>query len=160
MRSGPGARSGLPSAPFEVCWFSVVCAGACRHASPRAACSAVGADREGTDGGSTASGVVSIPAVVHIEDDDLPLGLVDQVADPIFPATRPPQAFERRAQGNPYEARFLGKRTDDELPRGEGGRWGERGCQRSACPRRKDDAVRRTLLAVIGHVIRAYAGLP
>jgi len=63
--------------------------------------------------------------VVDVDDDHLPLSLVDPVADPVLPPPRTPQTHERFAKGDADEPKLLGKRTDDELPRAERGRCGK-----------------------------------
>jgi hypothetical protein len=63
--------------------------------------------------------------VVDVDDDHLPLRLVDPVTNPVFPTPRAPETHERCAKGNADGPRLLCKRTDDELPRGEGGRCGK-----------------------------------
>lgn len=103
------------------------------------------------------SGSVRIAPVVDVNDDDLLVGFVDAVPHSVLPAAGTPQPGEWWTERSTDHVGLMRQRPGDELPRWEGGRFGEGVGQGSACTRRVDDPVRFVILLVMCHDARADA---
>jgi hypothetical protein len=63
--------------------------------------------------------------VGHVEDGDDCCRVVNRVPDPVLAAASPPVPLERFAERRSDTAGILGKRPEDELDAGRGGRLGK-----------------------------------
>ena len=69
--------------------------------------------------------MVGVASVIDVEDDDPVVVLVDSIPDPVLPPAGPPHALERSPQRHADGVRSRQQRPGDELPGGEGCRWGQ-----------------------------------